>query len=771
MNSNSQLRCFKSILQTMNLQWKFLAFALVLHFLPAWSLNSDGILLLSFKYSVLSDPLSVLQTWNYDDETPCSWTGVTCASLAEPGSPDPFRVISLVLPESQLLGSVPSDLGLIQHLRHLDLSGNFLNGSLPASIFNATELQVLSLSNNVITGELPDLVGQLTSLQFVNLSDNAFAGSLPDSLSALTNLSVLSLRSNYFSGNVPSGFNSVEILDLSSNLFNGSLPLNFNGQSLHYLNLSYNKLSGIIPPEFGKRIPANATVDLSYNNLTGEIPILDIWGNQERESFRGNLDLCGKPLKIPCSIPSTLTTRPNVSSTDSPPAIAVIPKTIDPSSVPSSPVATSGNQSKALKPGAIAGIAVGDLAGIGLLAMLFLYVYQLKKKKKEPTDELKNGPAESPEPVSESRGAAVWSCVKGSGEMSEVTSGSNSEDDFEEKLTRDYENRDLERKEEGLIVMVDGETKLEMETLLKASAYVLGSSGSSIVYKAVLEDGTAFAVRRLGEGGVERLKDFENQVRLIAKLRHPNLVRVRGFYWSSVEKLLICDYVSNGSLAGAGYRRGSSSPLHMTLQARLKIARGVARGLTYIHDKKHVHGNLKPNNILLNTAMEPIIADFGLDRLIKADVTHKPGGSARYFGIHRSTASREDHSPPTTSPYAAASATHAFASPYHAPEAQSSLKLNSKWDVYSFGILLLELLAGKVFTDRELGQWAGGSLMEESQVLRMADVAIRGELAGMEKAMVSCFKLGFGCASLVPQRRPSMKEALQTLERIPTLSY
>lgn len=102
---------------------------------------------------------------------------------------------------------------------------------------------------------------------------------------------------------------------------------------------------------------------------------------------------------------------------------------------------------------------------------------------------------------------------------------------------------------QGTLVTVDGETDLELETLLKASAYVLGNSRVSIVYKAVLEDGRAFAVRRIGECGIERRKDFENQVRAIAKLRHPNLVKVRGFCWGRDDKLLICDYVPNGSLA------------------------------------------------------------------------------------------------------------------------------------------------------------------------------------------------------------------------------
>ena len=97
--------------------------------------------------------------------------------------------------------------------------------------------------------------------------------------------------------------------------------------------------------------------------------------------------------------------------------------------------------------------------------------------------------------------------------------------------------------------MVDGETELEAETLLKASAYILGASGSSIVYKAVLADGTAFAVRRLGEGGLQRFKEFQTEVEAIGKLRHLNIVTLRPYYWSIDEKLLIYDYVPNGSLA------------------------------------------------------------------------------------------------------------------------------------------------------------------------------------------------------------------------------
>ena len=140
-------------------------------------------------------------------------------------------------------------------------------------------------------------------------------------------------------------------------------------------------------------------------------------------------------------------------------------------------------------------------------------------------------------------------CCTAKGEESDGTS-SNSEAEVEKTAAALPEKK-------GQLVTVEGEEELELETLLKASAYILGARGSSIMYKAVLGDGKALAVRRIGESGgaMEKLKDFEAQVRGIAKLRHPNLLCLRGFYWGEDEKLLIYDYLSNGSLANIAYSK------------------------------------------------------------------------------------------------------------------------------------------------------------------------------------------------------------------------
>ncbi|XP_013729274.2 receptor protein kinase-like protein At4g34220 [Brassica napus] len=700
-------------------------FHLLLLLLPTLlqALNTDGVLLLSFKYTITSDPLSVLRNWNYDDETPCSWTGVTCTELGSPNTPDMSRVTTLALPNKQLLGSVSPSLFSIPNLTILDLSNNFFHGSLPDTLSNATQLRVLSLGNNNVSGQVPESITNVATLQLLNLSANAFTGKIPQDLSLLNNLTVL---------------------DISSNHLDGSLPQDLQGTSLHYLNLSHNQISGDISPTFAQKVPPTIILDISFNNLTGPIPSTPPMLNQRAESFLGNLGLCGQPLKTPCSIPSTLSDPQNISDTTSP-AIAVMPRSSSPPTNPSPD--SPPNQSK-LKPTTIVGITVADIAGLAIIAMIILYVYQLRKRRsyqeystfkvlkdcleKNDTLSVKKQSVFALEVTKSPAAKPGWgSCV--TGRYDETSSESS---DVENQKTVDA----LKRSGETQLVTVDGETKLELETLLKASAYVLGTSRGGIVYKAVLENGAAFAVRRIGAESCTavKLKEFEREVQGIAKLRHPNLVRVRGFVWGREEKLLISDYVPNGSLHCSSIysKSGSSStssPNPLSFKARVKIARGIARGIAYIHDKKHVHGNIKPNNILFDSEFEPIITDTGLDRLMTPAHSLIAGPAS---GSH-----------------------------HHPPEWSTSEKPNPRWDVYSFGVIFLELLMGRVFlVDRDFVRES--EVDEKTWFLRLVDGTINSDLAYHEDEVVACFRLTYGCVSSLPQKRPSMKEVVQVLEKI-----
>ncbi|CAH2076271.1 unnamed protein product [Thlaspi arvense] len=571
--------------------------------------------------SVLVDPLFLLHSWNYNHETPCSWRGVSCNNDSQ--------VVTLSLPNSQLLGSIPSDLGSLKTLQSLDLSNNSFNGPLPVSFFNATELRLLDLSSNMISGEVPAAIGDLHSLLTLNLSDNALAGKLPANLVTLRNLTVVSLDNNYFSGQIPGGWRAVQFLDLSSNLINGSLPPDFGGECIRYLNVSFNQISGEIPPEIGAKFPRNATIDLSFNNLTGSIPNSPVFLNQESNFVSGNPGLCGDPTRNPCPITSSPSIVSDADAPTSTPAIAAIPNTIgstpvtDPTTQQSNPNPRTG-----LRPGVIIGIVLGDIAGISILAVIFLYIYRCKKnmsvdnninnkQRKETADTITLSPSSSSSSSpDESRRFAKWSCLRKDPE----TTPSDEEEDEETGYNGDQRSGDNGENKQGTLVTVDGEKEMEIETLLKASAYILGATGSSIMYKAVLEDGAVFAVRRLGENGP------------------------------------------------------TPSP-----------------------------------------------------------------------------------SPSSVGPL----------SPYCAPETFRSLKPSPKWDVFGFGVILLELLTGKIVSAEEIGLGNGLTVEEGHRALRMADVVIRGELEGKEDFLLSCFKLGFSCASPVPQKRPTMKESLAVLERFP----
>ncbi|KAJ0457730.1 putative protein kinase RLK-Pelle-LRR-III family [Helianthus annuus] len=762
-----------------------LSFLVVVIVNTCFGLTTDGILLLAFKYSVLNDPLQVLDTWNYSDQSPCSWNGVVCSSNR--------RVTELSLPDSKLVASIPANIGLIKHLSKLDLSNNSINGSIPLSLYNATKLKFLDVSNNLISGELPELVKKLKSIQFFNVSGNLLTGKVPENLGSLTNLTVVSMKNNYFHGNLPDGFNSVKFLDLSANFITGSLPKDFGSGALIYFNISHNNISGEIPPEFTNKIPTNATIDLSYNNLTGPIPESSVFFTQDENSFAGNSELCGKPLDSLCLIPSSATVPPNVSSpATSPPAIAAIPKSAESTRSGNSSNTSSASSKTGFKTSTLVGIVVGDIAGVAILALIFIYI--LKKRRRVASDNKHKHENEGNEEPKEYDWASSsedherkclrsWPCltrVKDKEDTDESSIESIGSENEETIVIQDSKYENSMRKEpekKGELVTVDGSGKeLELEPLLKASAYILGATGSSIIYKAVLEDGTALAVRRIGESGLERFRDFENQVRVIAKLVHPNLVRIRGFYWGVDEKLVIYDYVPHGSLANARYRKVGSSPCPLPWEVRLKIAKGTARGLMYIHDKKQVHGNLKPSNILLGSDMEPKIGDFGLERLVVGEYSCKVGGSSRNFGSKRSTASRDSFQDVTlgSNPSPSPSAIGCI-SPYYAPESLRSIKPNAKWDVFSYGVVLLELLTGKVIVSDEFGPasmtWSSTLTDEEkNKVLRMAEVSIRGDMEGKEEALFAILKLGYNCISSVPQKRPHMKEVLHTLDKFPCAS-
>lgn len=468
------------------------------------SLNDEGIALLSFKKSIETDPQGSLNNWNSSDETPCSWNGITCKQQ---------RVVSISIPNKKLSGFLSPSLGSLSELRHLNLRSNGFYGGLPSELFKVRGLQSLVLYGNSLSGPLPFEFGNLEYIQSLDFSHNFFNGSLPFSFIQCKRLRNLDLSHNNFSGFLPVGIGKnlvlLEKLVLSYNAFVGLVPDDLDSLSnlQGTVDLSHNMFNGSIPPSLGN-LPEKVYIDLTYNNLTGPIPQNGALVNRGPTAFIGNPGLCGPPLKNLCSS--------NNNEANSPSSLPYLPNTY--------PLENVGKAvgGKGLSKGTIVAIVVSDVVGICVIGLLLSFCYSrvsfCGKRKEDHGHGVEKG----------RRGKKHCLCFK---------------KDESESLSENGEKHDL--------VHLGVEVVFDLDELLKASAFVLGKTGIGIVYKVVLEDGLILAVRRLGEGGTQRYKEFQTEVEAIAKLRHPNLVTLRAYYWSVDEKLLIYDFIPNGNLTAA----------------------------------------------------------------------------------------------------------------------------------------------------------------------------------------------------------------------------
>lgn len=388
-----------------------------------------------------------------------------------------------------------------------------LVGSIHPSLGSLHSLRHINLRNNKLFGSLPSEIGDLYYLQSLDLSQNLLFGSLPNSLLGCRRLKVLALSNNSFTNSVPVGFGSslvgLEELNLSYNKFNGSIPgdigdlSNLQGTA----DFSHNLFSGLVPESLGS-LPERIYIDLTYNNLSGPIPQNGALENRGPTAFIGNPGLCGPPLKNPCSSgPSNDPFLPKEANASSPADM-------------SSKSSGNGGRSSGMTWRQIAVIVVSDVVGICLISLVFFYCYwraMASKKEQSCVDSDKGAKAKK-----------ECMCFR---------------KDESETISENVEHLDL--------VPLDSRASFGLDDLLKASAFVLGKSGAGIVYKVALDDGFILAVRRLGEGGLQRCGEFKAELEAIGKVKNPNIVGLIAYYWSVEEKLLVYDYIPNGKLSSA----------------------------------------------------------------------------------------------------------------------------------------------------------------------------------------------------------------------------
>lgn len=551
---------------------------------------------------------------------------------------DSTSLVSFIASKANIMGPIPDIFGSFPSLQNLRLSYNNITGSLPWS-FGKSGIQNLWLNNqesgftgridvlgsmteltqawlhvNQFTGPIPDL-SQSTALSDLQIRDNQLTGVIPDSLTSLKSLNNVSLQNNKFQGPVPvfpsnvqvslgstnsfcnaspgpcdpqvtillqvaenlgypmalaeswkgnnpcqswkyisCGSGSVTVINFSKQNFVGTIsPAIANFTSLKFLILSDNKLTGPIPSSLTS-LKNLQVLDVTNNNISGKVP-----------KFAENVQV----------------------KTSGNPFIGVdLPTASPPGSSPNDP---SSVKSSGKKTWVFAVIAVPVAAVIiGFIVYKCVYKRYVKKQKEDHKWIKYNENGENPE--------------KNNNDTAIKISSDSSSNDFQVS--------------EGNSIYIPIEVLREVTNNFSTDN-ILGEGGFGIVYKGKLPDGTEIAVKRMESSTVSNkgLNEFKAEIEVLTKVRHRNLVALHGFCVNGNERLLVYEYMPQGTLGDRLFywKDNGISPLSWT--QRLSIALDVARGVEYLHSlaqQSFIHRDLKPSNILLGNDMSAKVSDFGL---------------------------------------------------------------------------------------------------------------------------------------------------------------
>ncbi|WOL14756.1 putative LRR receptor-like serine/threonine-protein kinase [Canna indica] len=705
---------------------------------------------------------------------------------------------------NSISGQIPSELAILPNLVHFLLDNNNLSGSLPPELSSLPKLLILQLDNNNFSGRsIPDSYANMTNLLKLSLRNCSLQGSVPD-LSRIPKLGYLDLSWNNLTGTIPTNklSNNITTIDLSNNHLTGSIPSNFSGlPNLQRLILKNNNLSGSVPSTIWQNMiftgNKSLILDFQFNNLTNISDILNPPPNVTILLFGNPVCSRANQLRIVqfCQSQIILMNESTPNTTNTMITCGPCPPDHEPNPLVhfqcfcASPL---GVEYRLKSPGfsnfqpylldfedyLTSGLEL-SLYQLDIVSAVWEEGPRLKMELKlfPNNDSLFNasevirirsmftgwlisdsdlfGPYEllnfnmgyygnalaNPSKSGLSTGAVVGivlGAVAGTATLSAVITI------LVMRRHSKYQTAAKKRSLSKIPIKIDGVKGFSFEEMEFAtnkfnSSTQVGQGGYGKVYRGVLADGTVVAIKRAQQDSLQGSKEFFTEIELLSRLHHRNLVSLVGYCDEDDEQMLVYEFMPNGTLRDHISGR-IKEPLNFA--TRLRIALGASKGILYLHteaDPPIFHRDIKASNILLDSRFTAKVADFGLSRL--APIPETDGAAPS----HVSTVVKGTPG-------------------YLDPEYFLTHKLTDKSDVYSLGVVFLELLTGMQPISH------GKNIVREVTMASQSGMVFSIIDSRMGSCPSECIEkfisLALRCCQDETDARPSMSEVVRELETI-----